>query len=134
MKRLTKSLVLLSTIFMMGMVSPFIVAADDEDEEEIEVKENTGGDENGDGPRGLDVPIVAADNETTHLVSVSFLSNLGLVDVDIENEDAGVSSSYLVNSAISYHSFLISGIAGLWTITFTLINGTEYVGEWSIDS
>lgn len=132
MKRLTKSLVLLSTIFMMGMVSPFIVAADDEDEEEIEVKENTGGDENGDGPRGLDVPIVAAYNETTHLVSVSFLSNVGMVNIDIENEDTGTISSYMVNSAISHHSFLISGDSGLWTITFTLANGAEYVGEWVV--
>ena len=129
MKRITKILVLLSTIFMMGMISPFIVTADDEDEEEIEITKSNG-DENGDGPRGLDVPIVAAYNGTTHLVSVLFLSNLGIVDVDIENEDAGVSSSYQVNSAIGYHSFVISGATGLWTITFTLADGTEYIGEW----
>lgn len=134
MKRITKTLVLLSTIFMMGMISPFIVTADDEDEEEIEVKENTGGDGNGEGPRGLDVPIVAAYNESAHLVSVSFLSNLGIVDIEIENEDAGVSSSYQVNSAISHQTFIISGAAGLWTITFTLSDGTEYLGEWEIGS
>ena len=117
---------------MMGMISPFIVTADDEDEEEIEITKSNGN-ENGDGPRGLDVPIVAAYNESAHLVSVSFLSNLGIVDVDIENEDAGVSSSYLVNSAIRQHSFIISGAAGLWTITFTLPDGTEYIGEWTIN-
>ena len=130
MKRITKTLMLLSTIFMMGMISPFIVTADDEDEEEINIWENIGGDGNGEGPRGLDVPIVSAYNGTTHLVSVSFLSNLGIVDVDIENEDAGVSSSYPVNSAIGYHSFVISGATGLWTITFTLADGTEYIGKW----
>ena len=133
MKRITKTLVLLSTIFMMGMISPFIVTADDEDEEEINIRENIGGDGNGEGPRGLDVPIVSAYNGTTHLVSVLFLSNLGIVDVDIENEDAGVSSSYQVNSAIGYHSFVISGATGLWTITFTLSDGTKYIGEWTIN-
>ena len=55
---------------MMGMISPFIVTADDEDEEEINIWENIGGDGNGEGPRGLDVPIVSAYNGTTHLVSV----------------------------------------------------------------
>jgi hypothetical protein len=117
---------------MMGMISPFIVTADDEDEEEIEITKSNGN-ENGEGPRGLDVPIVSAYNGTTHLVSVLFLSNLGIVDVDIENEDAGVSSSYQVNSAIGYHSFVISGATGLWTITFTLSDGTEYIGEWTIN-
>ena len=129
MKRIINSLVLLSTIFMTGILSPCIAVADDEDEEEIEITKSNG-DENGDGPRGLDVPIVSAYNGTTHLVSVLFLSNLGIVEVDIENEDAGVSSSYQVNSAIGYHSFVISGATGLWTITFTLADGTEYIGEW----
>ena len=129
MKRIINSLVLLSTIFMTGILSPCIAVADDEDEEEIEITKSNG-DENGDGPRGLDVPIVSAYNGTTHLVSVLFLSNLGIVEVDIENEDAGVSSSYQVNSAIGYHAFVISGATGLWTITFTLADGTEYMGEW----
>lgn len=130
MKKLTKTLVLLSTIIMIGMVSPLIVTADDGDEE-IEITKSNGN-ENSGGPRGLNVPIEAAYNESTHLVSVSFLSNLGIVDIEIENEDAGVSSSYQVNSAIGYHSFVISGATGLWTITFTLADGTEYIGEWGI--
>lgn len=112
---------------------PFSAVADGDDEEII-VKTKEGNGDGGDGgPRGLDVPIVAAYNETSHLVSVLFLSNLGIVDVDIENEDAGVSSSYQVNSAIGYHSFVISGATGLWTITFTLSDGTEFIGEWAIN-
>lgn len=133
MKKLIMSFSVLCAIIATISFIPFSAVADGDDEEII-VKTKEGKGDGGDGgPRGLDVPIVAAYNESAHLVSVSFLSNLGIVDVDIENEDAGVSSSYQVNSAIGYHSFVISGATGLWTITFTLSDGTEYIGEWTIN-
>ena len=129
MKRITKTFLLLAGILVLGAISPILLIADDDDEE-IVVKTNTGGDGGDEGPRGLDIPIQASYNSLSHLVSVDFISNVGLVDIDIENEDAGTVSSYIVNSAISHHSFLITGDTGLWTITFTLSDGTEYIGEW----
>lgn len=131
MKCITKTFLLLAGILVLGAISPILLIADDDDEE-IVVKTNTGGDGGDEGPRGLDIPIQASYNSLSHLVSVDFLSNVGMVNIDIENEDTGTISSYLVNSAISHHSFLISGDSGLWTITFTLANGAEYVGEWVV--
>ena len=129
MKRITKTFLLLAGILVLGAISPILLIADDDDEE-IVVKTNTGGDGGDEGPRGLDIPIQASYNSLSHLVSVDFLSNVGMVNIDIENEDTGTISSYMVNSAISHHSFIISGSTGLWRITFTLIDGTTYFGEW----
>ena len=133
MKTIAKTLLLLGATLFVGFISPANLIADDDDEE-IVVKTSSSGDggDEGDGPRGLDIPIQASYNGSSHLVSVDFKSNVGLVDIDIENEDAGTISSYMVNSAISHHSFIISGTTGLWRITFTLVDGTTYYGEWTL--
>ena len=130
MKTIAKTLLLLGATILLGIISPAILIADGDDE--IIVTKSKGDDNNG-GPRSLEIiPIQASYNSSTQLVSVDFTANIGIVDIDIENEDAGTISSYMVNSAISHHSFLISGDSGLWTITFTLANGAEYVGEWVV--
>lgn len=65
-------------------------------------------------------------------LEVTFLSNLGSVSVEIENQTTGEYTQTSVNSAISPAIFPISGNAGFWTITFTLPDGTVYYGEFTI--
>lgn len=131
MKLITKRLAILGAILSFGLLFPTISLADGSGEV-IVVKEQSCGDGNDTGPRGIIVPIQAAYEANTHLVSIAFLSNLGIVNIDIENEDTGELSTYMVNSAVVNHSFIISGDSGYWSITFTLLNGTEYVGLWTL--
>jgi len=132
MKRTVKALLLLGVVAMTGIVSPILIQANGDDDEIIFIK-TKGGDENGGGPRSNGTEhILAGYSAATHLVSVLFQTNLGIVNIDIENEDTGELSTYMVNSAVVNHSFIISGDSGYWSITFTLPDGAEYVGEWAV--
>lgn len=65
-------------------------------------------------------------------LEVSFLSNLGAVSVEIENETTGEYTHTVVNAVAGPMVFPISGNAGFWTITFTLSNGAVYYGDFVI--
>lgn len=78
------------------------------------------------------IPIQVFYSSALSDVNVYFFDNLGDVTVEIENTDTAEYHSYLVDSSLGGDSFLISGAPGHYTITFTLANGTEYIGEWEI--
>lgn len=131
MKGKVRLILLFVATFLMGLVSPVIIIAACDDEEII-IKTKGGEDVGNGGPRGYGSPVQASYENDTNRVLVSFLSDLGIVNIDIENEDTGELSTYMVNSAVVNHSFIISGDSGYWSITFTLLNGTEYVGLWTL--
>lgn len=76
------------------------------------------------------IPIQVFYSSALSAVNVYFFDNLGDVTVEIENTDTAEYHSYLVDSSLGGDSFIISGDPGHYTITFTLANGTEYIGEW----
>lgn len=80
------------------------------------------------------IPIQAAYYPSLITIFVIFLSDLGSVSVEIENETTGTYSQQVVNTSYSPQPFLITGAAGHWTITFTLANGKVYFGEFDINS
>ena len=81
---------------------------------------------------GTVIPIQVFYSSALSAVNVYFFDNLGDVTVEIENTDTAEYHSYLVDSSLGGDSFLISGDPGHYTITFTLANGTEYIGEWEL--
>lgn len=65
-------------------------------------------------------------------LNVAFLSNLGSVSVEIENQTTGEYTQTVVNAVAGPMVFPFSGNAGFWTITFSLADGTVYYGEFSL--
>jgi len=65
-------------------------------------------------------------------LKVTFLSNLGSVSIEIENQTTGEYSQTVANAMAGPMVFPISGNAGFWTITFTLSNGAVYYSDFVI--
>lgn len=78
------------------------------------------------------IPIEAVYYPLISTIVVNFLNDLGSVSVEIENVTTGAYSQAMINATQGVHPFMISGTAGYWTITFTLLSGTQYVGEFEI--
>ena len=78
------------------------------------------------------IPIQAFYSSALCSVNVYFFDNLGVITVEIENADTAEYHSNIVDSSLGGDSFIISGSPGHYTITFTLADGTEYIGEWEI--
>ena len=79
-----------------------------------------------------DIPIYCTFDTNTSCIYVTFFSNLGYVDLELENITTGEYNHSLVNSAPGGLIYPFSGTSGLWVITFTLSSGEEYTGEFSI--
>ncbi len=78
------------------------------------------------------IPISAVFYTTPSVIEVQFLMDLGYVSVEIENLTTSGYTQTVVNSAAGLAIFPISGNPGLWTITFSLSNGTVYYGEFNL--
>lgn len=100
--------------------------------EEIDVTMNNSGPNNSGNRLPVVVPVRVIYYSQSNLIEVLFSINLGDVTVEIENTDTAEYRSYLVDSSLGGDSFIISGDPGHYTITFTLANGTEYIGEWEL--
>lgn len=91
-------------------------------------------------PHGPDVPVLHRDETSSPIqcnldqgyLEVTFLSDLGFVSVEIENQTTSEYTQTVVNSAVGLAIFPISGNAGFWSITFSLSDGTVYYGEFVI--
>ena len=69
-------------------------------------------------------------NINGHELTVSFLENLGNVNIEIENV-AGIVIEYNCVETPSGYLYYIP-LAGRYTITFTLSNGDKYYGEFEV--
>jgi hypothetical protein len=130
----TNKLLLIATVMLAALLfsSPNSFAQVIDEGEEIDVTMNNSGPNQSGNRLPVVVPIRVTYYSQSTSVEVLFTSNLGDVTVVIENTDTAEYHSYLVDSSLGGDSFLISGDPGHYTITFTLANGTEYIGEWEI--
>ncbi len=78
------------------------------------------------------IPIECVFYPSSFTIIVDFLTNLGFVSVEIENQTTGEYSQTTVNAVAGPMAFPISGTSGDWSITFTLTDGTIYQGTFNI--
>ena len=63
---------------------------------------------------------------------VRFIKDVGEVEISIRNLSSGEYNDYTINSKIGSIVLPISGDSGDYVITFTLQNGKQFLGEFSI--
>ena len=82
------------------------------------------------GPRvPSNVRITAEYDDVANIVYASLLNAGASVDITIENQSTGETSSNIV-SGNGTAMIPFSGTSGNWVITFVLLNGDEYEGEF----
>lgn len=64
---------------------------------------------------------------------VRFIKDVGEVEISIRNLSSGEYNDYTINSKIGSIVLPISGDFGDYVITFTLQNGKQFIGEFSIN-
>ncbi len=79
------------------------------------------------------VPFEANYNVGLASVLVRFIRDVGEVEISIQNLSSGEYNDYTVNSKVGSIVLPITGDAGYYVITFTLQNGKQYIGEFSIN-
>ena len=65
--------------------------------------------------------------------NVRFIKDVGEVEISIRNLSSGEYNDYTINSKIGSIVLPISGDFGDYVITFTLQNGKQFIGEFSIN-
>ena len=84
----------------------------------------------GNTPRTPSNVRITAEYDDVACIVYAYLQNAGsLVDITIENQSTGSTTSNLV-SGNGTAMIPISGCSGTWVITFVLLNGDEYEGEF----
>ena len=78
------------------------------------------------------IPISAYFDGFTSTVFVSFTSNIGEVEMVIANMLTGETQYEEVDAYLAPVAVPISGTEGTYSIVFTLLDGTEYIGEFEI--
>ncbi len=66
-----------------------------------------------------------------HYLTVAFLENLGQVTVEISAVDDGLIVDYMTMTTPNGYQYYIVN-TGTYIVTFTLENGDEYYGEFSV--
>ena len=61
-----------------------------------------------------------------------FIADVGEVEISIHNLSSGEYNDYTVNSKVGSVVLPITGDSGYYVITFTLQNGKQFIGEFSI--
>lgn len=79
------------------------------------------------------VPFEANYNAGLASVLVRFIKDVGEVEISIRNLSSGEYNDYTINSKIGSIVLPISGDFGDYVITFTLQNGKQFIGEFSIN-
>ena len=65
-------------------------------------------------------------------LKITFLNDLGSMDVNVTNHTTGEYISGTMNAAAGVTMLPISGTEGFYTITFTLPGGREYTGDFEL--
>lgn len=87
----------------------------------------------GEIPRSPDeIPVAASFSVSASCIYITVLSDVGNIDIELENLTTGEYSLTFVNSSTGSTIIPFSGSSGSWVITFTLASGEEYVGEFEI--
>lgn len=80
----------------------------------------------------VQIPIECTFYSSLSSLDICFLTNLGYVTIETENQTTGEYGQTIVNAVAGPMLLPISGTVGHWTITFTLLGGTQYVGELDV--
>lgn len=87
----------------------------------------------GNNPRSPEeIPVAASFSVSASCIYITILSEVGNIDIELENLTTGEYSLTSVNSSTGSTIIPFSGSSGSWVITFTLASGEEYVGEFEI--
>ena len=97
----------------------------------IEIGQNPG-DSNGNRAPAL-IPIECYYYSSLSSVVACFQYSLETVNAEVKNLDSGSVSSQNVNGNAGIHVIPVSSSPGPYSITFTLADGTEYVGTYIIE-
>ena len=129
-KRLT---ILLISVLAFCLAAPTKLLADPgDDPTPIIVIEF--GDPNGEPDRSpVHIPIECYYYSSLSSVVACFQYSLGTVNVEIQDLESGSVSSQNVNGTAGIHVISVSSSPGSYSITFTLSDGTEFVGTYTIE-
>ena len=78
------------------------------------------------------IPLMCAVDTDIPCIFVSFLDDLGDVDIVLENQTTGEYSLTSVDSATGGAIIPFSGSSGTWIIIFTLVSGDVFEGEFEL--
>lgn len=78
------------------------------------------------------IPIEAYYDSFISGIAITFLQELGNVEMNVTNHSTGEYLEGTITATTGTTVLPISGTEGVYTITFTLSNGTEYEGEFEI--
>lgn len=78
------------------------------------------------------IPIEAYYNSFISGIAITFLQDLGNVEMNVTNHSTGEYLEGTTTATTGTTVLPISGTEGVYTITFTLSNGTEYEGEFEL--
>lgn len=80
----------------------------------------------------VQIPIECFYYSTLSSIVSVFQYSLGSVTVEIENLITGTYSMQIINGNYGAHVIPFNDVSGSYQITFTLMDGTEYIGELAI--
>ena len=78
------------------------------------------------------VPICASVDDETGLLSITFLYDIGMVDVEVWETTTSAYASQYYDSADGYAQMLLPAAAGEFLVIFTTSDGDVYEGGFSI--
>ena len=129
-----KRLFIVSLIFLLSSSLQFAKAQNPDPDDEpitIPILTSSTGDTGGSRAPAL-VPIECYYYSSLSSVVACFQYSLGTVKVEVKNLESGSVSSLNVNGAAGIHMIPVSSSPGSYSITFTLPDGTEYGGIYTI--
>ena len=121
--------VILTLMFALSLVAMVQIPAF-ADPEDIPVRGIRPG---GNTPRSPEeIPVAASVSVSASCIYITILSEVGNIDIELENLTTGEYSLTSVNSSTGSTIIPFSGSSGTWVITFTLESGVVYEGEFEI--
>lgn len=121
---------IISSLLMTASVPAATFSQDDPPPIIIDIGEEPG-DPNG-NRSPVYVPIICYYYPSLSAVTACFQCSLDSVTVEIENLTTGAYTMQIINGSYGAHVIPFNDTSGSYRITFTLIDGIEYSGEFVI--
>ena len=116
------------------LAAPFSIAQNSGGDDHIEIVIGEGGVSGGPEIRiPVWIPIEASYSPSLSCLELSFSDNLGAVTVRIENLTTGANFQTVINAVQGSHYLPITGDAGVYELSFTLLDGHIYIGVFEIE-
>ena len=125
--------ILLISAVTICLAFPFKLSADPGDDPTPVIIIEIGDPDENPHRGSVQIPIECYYYSSLSSVVACFQYSLGTVNVEIQDLDSGSVSSQNVNGTTGIHVIPVSSSPGSYSITFTLSDGTEYVGAYTIE-